>query len=157
MLPLDQDVNSSGAEEVVLARLCLDSNKASDRPTVSSLRPLDHPVLLSSLVLLCNSFGASRNWTVDSSDGVNFVWPVASVPTTPTLCIDGAVGLSDGVLFFSLLGFDPRKIDYLLNLACRIFASLGLRNVYKDMLNNIVSLIDHVVMKHQNHTRTNGI
>jgi hypothetical protein len=30
-------------------------------------------------------------------------------------------------------------------LACGILASLGLRNVYKDMLNNVVSLIDHVV------------
>jgi hypothetical protein len=37
------------------------------------------------------------------------------------------------------------------------FASVGPRNVYKDMLNNMVSLIDHVVMNHQNHTRTNGI
>jgi hypothetical protein len=33
---------------------------------------------------------------------------------------------------------------------------LGPRNVYKDMLNNMVSLIDHVVMNHQNQTRTNG-
>jgi hypothetical protein len=44
----------------------------------------------------------------------------------------------------------------LLGLACDILASLGPRNVYKDMLNNMVSLIDHVVMNHQNHTRTNG-
>jgi hypothetical protein len=49
-------------------------------------------------------------------------------------------------IFLSLLGFDPRNIDYLLNLACDIFASLGPRSVYKDMLNNVVSLIDHVVM-----------
>jgi hypothetical protein len=34
---------------------------------------------------------------------------------------------------------------------------LGPRNVYKDMLNNMVSSIDHVVMNHQNQTRTNGI
>jgi hypothetical protein len=65
----------------------------------------------------------------------------------PTVCF----------LFFSLLDFDPRKIDYLLNLVCDIFASLGLISVYKDMLNNVVSLIDHVVMNHQNHTRTNDI
>jgi hypothetical protein len=44
-----------------------------------------------------------------------------------------------------------------LNLACGILASLGPRNVYKDMLNNMVSPIDHVVMNHQNQTRTNGI
>jgi hypothetical protein len=65
----------------------------------------------------------------------------------PTVCF----------LFLSLLNFDPRKIDYLLNLACGILASLGPRNVYKDMLNNMVSPIDHVVMNHQNQTRTNGI
>jgi hypothetical protein len=76
-LPLDQGVGSSGAEDFVLARLCLDSNWASDRPTVSSLRPSDHPVLLSSLLFLCNSSGASRNWTVGSSDGVNFVLSAA--------------------------------------------------------------------------------
>jgi hypothetical protein len=68
-LPLDQGVRSSGAEEFFLARLCLDSNWASDRPTVSSLRPSDHPVLLSSLLFLCNSSDATRKWTVGSSDG----------------------------------------------------------------------------------------
>jgi hypothetical protein len=81
-----------------------------------------------------------------------------SVPTTPTLApmalsVHSTVSLS--FLFFR--GFDPWKIDYLLNLACGIFASLGPRNVYKNMLNNMVSPIDHVVMNHQNHTRTNGI
>jgi hypothetical protein len=64
----------------------------------------------------------------------------------PTVCF----------LFLSLLGFDPRIIDYLLNLACDIFAPLGPSSVYKDMLNNMVSPIDHVVMNHQNQTRTNG-
>jgi hypothetical protein len=58
-LPLDQGVGSSGAEDFILARLCLDSNWVSDRPTVSSLRPSDHPVLLSSLLFLCNSSNAS--------------------------------------------------------------------------------------------------
>jgi hypothetical protein len=42
-------------------------------------------------------------------------------------------------------------------LACGIFASLGPRNLYKDMLNKMVCPIDHVVMNHQNHTQTNGI
>jgi hypothetical protein len=59
------------------------------------------------------------------------------------------------ILFF--LVFDPWKIDYLLNLACGILASLRPRNVYKDMLNNMVSPIDHVLMNYQNQTRTNGI
>jgi hypothetical protein len=45
----------------------------------------------------------------------------------------------------------------LLILACGILASLGPRNVYKDMLNNMVSPNDHAVMNHQNQTRTNGI
>jgi hypothetical protein len=63
-LHLDQGVESSGAEGFVLARLCLDSNWASDRPTVSPLRPSDHPVLLSFLLFLCNSSDTSRNWTV---------------------------------------------------------------------------------------------
>jgi hypothetical protein len=48
-------------------------------------------------------------------------------------------------------------MDYLLNLTCSIFASLGPINVYKDMLNNMVSLIDRVVMNYQNQTRINGI
>jgi hypothetical protein len=67
-LPLFYAVGSSGTEGFVLARLCLDSNWASDRPTVSPLRPSDHPMLLSSLLFLCNSSDASINWTVGSSD-----------------------------------------------------------------------------------------
>jgi hypothetical protein len=158
-LPLDQGVGSSDAEDFVLARLCLVLNWASDRPTVSSLRSSEHPVLLSSLLFLRNSSGASTKRTISSSNGVNFVWLAAQctnytdayapmVPSVhPTVCF----------LFLSLLDFDPRKIDYLLNLACGMLASLGPRNVYKDMLNNMVSTIDHVVMNHQNQTRTNGI
>jgi hypothetical protein len=61
-LPLDQSVGSSGAEGFVLALLCLDSNWASNRPTVSPLRPSDHPVLLSSLLFLCNSSDALEIW-----------------------------------------------------------------------------------------------
>jgi hypothetical protein len=34
---------------------------------VSSLRPSDHPVLLSSLPFLCNSSDATRKWTVNVS------------------------------------------------------------------------------------------
>jgi hypothetical protein len=68
-LHLDQGVGSSGTEGFVLARLCMNSNWASDRPTVSPLRPSDHLVLLSSLLLLCNSSDATRKETVGSSDG----------------------------------------------------------------------------------------
>jgi hypothetical protein len=60
-LPLDLGVGSSSAEVFVLARLCMNSNWASDRPTVSPLRPSNRPVLLSSLLFLCNSSDASRN------------------------------------------------------------------------------------------------
>jgi hypothetical protein len=66
-------VGSSGAEAPVLTRLCLDSNEASDRPTVSSPWPSDHLVLPALLLLLCNSSDASRNWTVGSSDGDIFI------------------------------------------------------------------------------------
>jgi hypothetical protein len=59
-LHLGQGVRSSGAEGFVLARLCMNSNWASDRPTVSPLRPSDHPVLLSSLLFLCNSSDATK-------------------------------------------------------------------------------------------------
>jgi hypothetical protein len=126
---------------------------------VSSLRPSDHPVLLSSLLFLCNSFDATRKWTVSSSDGaLVFTQCTNSSDDCTDACYLSTVGSSDGVFSFpSLLGFDPRKIDYLLNLACGILASLGPRNVYKDMLNNMVSPVDHVVMNHQNQTRTNGI
>jgi hypothetical protein len=68
-LYLDQGVGSSGAEGFVLAHLCMNSNWASDRTMVSSLRPSDHPVLLSSLLFLCNSSDATRRCTVVSSDG----------------------------------------------------------------------------------------
>jgi hypothetical protein len=68
-LPLVQGVGSSGAEGFVLARLYMNLNWASDRPTLSSLRPLDHPVLLSSLLFLCNSSDTCTKWTVGSSDG----------------------------------------------------------------------------------------
>jgi hypothetical protein len=40
----------------------------------------------------------------------------------------------------------------LLNWACDILASLGPRIVYKDMLDNVVSPIDHVVVNLQNQT-----
>jgi hypothetical protein len=54
-------------------------------------------------------------------------------------------------LFF-FLGLDPQNIHYLLILACGILHPWDLENVYKDMLNNMVSPIGHVVMNHQNQT-----
>jgi hypothetical protein len=84
--------------------------------------------------------------------------PTIALTLAPTLAIEGpSVHPTVSFLFLFLLGFDPRKIGYLLNLPYDILASLGPRNVYKDMLNNMFSLNDHVVMNHQNQTRTNGI
>jgi hypothetical protein len=99
-LPLDQGVGSSGAEDFVLVHLCLDSNWASDRPTVSSLRPSDYPVLLSSLLFLCNSSDATRKWTVGSSDGAKGFTQCTNLSDDCTdACYLGIVGSSDGVFF----------------------------------------------------------
>jgi hypothetical protein len=115
---------------------------------VTTLRLSDHPVLLSSLLLLCNTSDATRKWTIGSSDGaLVFTQCTNSSDDCTDTCYLGTIGSSNGVLSFFL---------FFLVLACGIFASLGHRNVYKDMLNNMVSPIDHVVMNHQNHTRTNG-
>jgi hypothetical protein len=58
------------------------------------------------------------------------------------------IGPSDHpTMFFSsifCLSLDPQNIYYLLILACDIFAFLGLGNVYKDMLNNMINLIGHL-------------
>jgi hypothetical protein len=37
-----------------------------------------------------------------------------------------------------------------------VVTSMRPRNIYKGMLNNMVSIIDHVVMNHQNHPQTFG-
>jgi hypothetical protein len=124
---------------------------------VSLLTPSDHLVLPSLLLFLFHSSSATRKHTVGSFDGLCITGlPSRGVPSAPTLApmvpsVHPTVSLS----FFFFRDFNPWKIDYLLNLACGILASLGLRNVYKDMLNNMVSLINHVVMNHQNQTRTN--
>jgi hypothetical protein len=103
--PLDQGVGSSGAEGLLLARLCLHSNKASDRPTVSTLRPSDHLVLLSSLLLFCNSSDATRK-----SDVLVFTQCTNSSDDCTDACYLGTVGSSDGVLSFSFLScFWPLK------------------------------------------------
>jgi hypothetical protein len=66
---------------------------------VSSLRPSDHPVLL----ILLNSSGASRNWTVGSSDSDIFILLVAQCTKYTDACTDGTVGSSDGVNFLHFL------------------------------------------------------
>jgi hypothetical protein len=146
-------ISSSGATASIMACLCLVLAWSSDRPTVPSNGPSDHPTLLSSLILLFNLSDATRKWTVGSFDSVVvFTQCTNSSNHCTNACCLGTVGSSDSVLSFPFLShFLP------LNLAGGILASLGPRNVYKDMLNNVASPIDHVVMNHQNQTRTNVI
>jgi hypothetical protein len=81
-----------------------------------------------------------------------------SEPTRPTIAPTLAIWVSSvhSAVSFLFLSCSVLTVDLLI-LACGILASLGPRNVYKDMLNNKVSPIDHVVVNHQNQTRTNGI
>jgi hypothetical protein len=81
-----------------------------------------------------------------------------SEPTRPTIAPPLAIWVPSvhPTVYFLLLSCSVLTLD-LLMLACGILASLGPRSVYKDMLNNKVSPNDHVVMNHQNQTRTNGI
>jgi hypothetical protein len=108
-------------------------------------------------------FSATRPTLLENGPSVHPAVPIQfvflrSVPSTLMLASTVlSVHPTVSFLFLFFLVFDPWKIDYLLNLACGILASLGTRNVYKDMLSNMVSPIDHVVMNHQNQTRTNGI
>jgi hypothetical protein len=109
-------------------------------------------------------FSATHPTLLENGLSVNPTVPRVSpsVPTrstiAPTLAIlVPSVHPTVSFLFLFFLVFDPWKIDYLLYLACGILESLGPRNVNKDMLNNMVSPIDHVVMNHQNQTQTNGI
>jgi hypothetical protein len=102
-LCLDQGVRSSGAEGIVLARLCMNSNWVSDRPTGSPLRPSDHPVLLPS------SSDATKNGP-SVHPTVPRVWPcVPTHPTiAPTLVFEGpSVHPTVSSLLLFLLGFDP--------------------------------------------------
>jgi hypothetical protein len=75
---------------------------------MSSLRPSDHPVLLSSLLFPCNSFGATTKWTSGSFDGANPIWPSRGVPSTPMLAYTvPLVHLTVTFLSLSFLVFDP--------------------------------------------------
>jgi hypothetical protein len=135
-LCLDQGVGSSGAEVFILARLCMNSNWASDRPTGPHL---DRRIIRC-YCLRCSS-SATRPTHLEIGPSVHPTVPrvLPCVPTrptsAPTLVIEGpSVHPTVSSLFFFLLSFDPWKIHYLLNLAYGFLASLGPRNVYKDML-----------------------
>jgi hypothetical protein len=81
-----------------------------------------------------------------------------SEPTRPTIAPTLAILIPSAhpMVCFLFLFSSVLTLDILI-LACDILASLGPISVYKDMLNNMVSHIDHVVMNHQNQTRTSGI
>jgi hypothetical protein len=130
--------------------------------------PSVHPVLLSSQLQLSNSSDATRMWGVGSSNGANSAGLLHSVPSTPTLALGCHRFIRRCHFLFSCVFdfgstchllepsyncFITLKIDYLLNLACVIMALIvvtfmGPINAYKDMLDNMVSPIDHVVMNH---------
>jgi hypothetical protein len=101
-------VSSCGAEAPVLARLYLDSNWASDRPTMSSLTPSDHLVLLSSLLFLCNSSDATMKGTIGSSGGIK----LAPIVAQCTKCSD------------AMLRWYQVLIFYISNLTCPWYVNL---------------------------------
>jgi hypothetical protein len=130
---------------------------SSDRLTVEPTRPSIHLVLLIParwpLLALLSSSDATRKRTVSSSNNLcklsllHAVYPfIRHLGNGPS--VHPTVPYSSLLIF----GLDPWKIYYLLILTCDIFAPMRSRNVYKDMINNIVSPIDHVVMYHHNHT-----
>jgi hypothetical protein len=121
----------------------------------SNLNSLILKTNLSCYVILVMEFlGCHRTRTVDSSDGaLAFTQCINSSGHCTDTCYLGTVGSSDCVLsFLFLLRFWPLK-----NILSCHFGIMRPRNVYKDTLNNMISPFDHVVMNHQNHTRTNDI
>jgi hypothetical protein len=147
---------------------------------VSSLRPSDHPVLKASswrvsvliqtkcridqrcprsdrriircYCLRCSS-SATRPTLLENGPSVHPTVPrvLPSEPTRPTIAPMLAILIPSVHLMvcFIFLFSSVLTLDLLI-LACDILSSLGPRSVYKDMLNNMVSPIDHVVMNHQN-------
>jgi hypothetical protein len=101
-------------------------------------------------------FSATHPTLLENGLSVHLTVPrfSTSVPTRSTIA--STVALTLAILVPSVHPTACFLFFSLLSLACDILASLGPRNVYKDMLNNMVSPIDHVVMNHQNQTRTNG-
>jgi hypothetical protein len=132
-LHLDQGVWSSDAEGFVLPRLCLDSNWASDTPTVSPLRLSDHPVLLSSLLFLCNSSDATKKMDRQFIRRYLGFHPVYQlVRRLHRRLLYWYRRFIRWCLFFSFF-CSVLTLDFLI-LACGFLASLGLRSVYKDMV-----------------------
>jgi hypothetical protein len=117
--------------------------------------PSDHPVLLRR----CTS-SATRLTHLEIGPSVHPTVPrvLPSEPTRPTIAPMLAIWVPSvhPTVTFLFLSSSVLTFDLLI-LTCDLLASLGPRSVYKDIINNMVSPIDHVVMNHQNQTRTNSI
>jgi hypothetical protein len=137
-------VDSPGATVPVLARLFLVQTWTPDRPTVP---PVDRQFIWRYCLPLsrfCQSSDAIRIWTVGSSDNACWLEASRSVPTTPMLApMVPSVHPTVSIPCFlaSLTCFFASLI---------LVASMGPRYVYKDMVDNVVSLIACVSMNHQN-------
>jgi hypothetical protein len=107
-----------------------------------------------------SSSSATRPTLLENGPSVHPTVPRVSPsePTRPTIAPMLAVKVPSvhPTVSFLFLSCSVLTVDLLI-LTCGFLASLGPRNVYKDMLNNIVSPNDHVVMNHQNEARTNGV
>jgi hypothetical protein len=101
--------------------------------------------------LRCSS-SATRPTLLEIGLSVHLTVPRVSPsePTRPTIAPTLAIWVPSvhPTVYFLLLSSSVLTLDFLI-LACDILASLGPRSVYKDMLNNKISPIDHVVMNHQ--------
>jgi hypothetical protein len=114
---------------------CLRCSSSTTRPTLLEIGPSVHPTVPRVL---------PSEPTLPTIAPTLAIWVPSVHPTVSFLFLSCSVLTLEKYTIFSIL-------------ACGIMPSLGPRNVYKDMLNNMVSPNDLVVMNHQNQTRTNGI
>jgi hypothetical protein len=105
--------------------------------------PMDHRFIQCYCLLFF--FSATRSTLLENGPSVHptVPWFSPSVPTRSTIATTLVIYVPSVHPTVSFLFL------FFLNMACGILASLGPRNVYKDMLNNMVSSIDHAVKNHQ--------
>jgi hypothetical protein len=93
---------------------------------------LDRRIIRCYCLLQLSSLQSSdtiTKWTVGSSDGANCIWPSAQCTKCTDSCTEGrvpSVHLTVSISFLFFRSFDPWNINYLLILACGIFASMDL-------------------------------
>jgi hypothetical protein len=106
-------------------------------------------------IIRCYCLRCSSSTTRKSGSSVHPTVPRVSpcVPTRPTIAPTLAILIPSvhPTVSFLFLSCSVSTLDFLIS-ARGFLASLGPRSVYKDMLNNMVSPNDHVVMNHQNQT-----